>query len=274
MPSFDPAAHASAMRCGGFWPDRTIDDLLIDAVRRAPDKVALVADRADRADRADNSAGRRISFQELDDLVGRSAAALRGLGVGSGDVVAVQLPNGWEFVVASLACGRIGAVVNPLMPIFRERELNYMLGFAEAKVLVVPRLFRGFDHEAMANSLKSALATLKHVIVVDGQGDNAFDRCLLNGSARVEAAASGAESALRPDATCVLMFTSGTTGSPKGVMHTTNTLLACDNAIAGRFGLVSDDVLLACSPLGHMTGYAAVMMLGIRLGATVVLQDV
>jgi cyclohexanecarboxylate-CoA ligase len=189
-------------------------------------------------------------------------------------VVSVQLPNWWEFVVASLACGRIGAVVNPLMPIFRERELSYMLGFAETKVLVVPRMFRGFDHEVMANNLKAELPTLKHVVVVGGEGDNSFDRCLLGGTARVPAAPDAASSALRPDATCVLMFTSGTTGSPKGVMHTTNTLVACDNAIAGRFGLVSDDVLLACSPLGHMTGYAAVMMIGIRLGATVVLQDV
>ena len=268
MSSFDPAAHARAMRSGGFWPDRTFDEYLTEAVRRSPDKVALVGDRADGA------AGRRISFRELEDLVGRAAAALQGLGVVPGDVVSVQLPNWWEFVVASLACGRIGAVVNPLMPIFRERELSYMLGFAETKVLVVPRVFRGFDHEAMGNNLKAELPTLKHVIVVGGEGDNAFDRCLLGGSARVEAAATAAESAMRPDATCVLMFTSGTTGSPKGVMHTTNTLVACDNAIAGRFGLVSDDVLLACSPLGHMTGYAAVMMIGIRLGATVVLQDV
>ncbi len=268
MPSFDPDAHARNMRSGGFWPDRSFDEFLTEAVRRSPDKPALVADRADR------SAPRRISFLELDDLVGRAAAALQAMDIGRGDAVAVQLPNWWEFVVASLACGRIGAIVNPLMPIFRERELNFMLGFAEAKVLVVPRLFRGFDHEAMAAQLEAALPALQHVIVVDGEGQNSFDRCLLGGTARVQAAASAADSALRPDATAVLMFTSGTTGSPKGVMHTTNTLVACDNAIAGRFGLVADDVLLACSPLGHMTGYAAVMMLGIRLGATVVLQDI
>ena len=268
MSSFDPVAHARDMRSGGFWPDRSFDEFLTEAVQRSPDKLALVADRADR------SPPRRIGFRELDDLVGRSAAALQALGLGAGDVVAVQLPNWWEFVVASLACGRIGAVVNPLMPIFRERELNYMLGFAEAKALIVPRLFRGFDHEAMAAQLKADLPALQQVIVVDGEGENSFDRCLLGGTARVQAAASAAGSALRPDATSVLMFTSGTTGSPKGVMHTTNTLVACDNAIAGCFGLVADDVLLACSPLGHMTGYAAVMMLGIRLGATVVLQDI
>jgi cyclohexanecarboxylate-CoA ligase len=70
------------------------------------------------------------------------------------------------------------------------------------------------------------------------------------------------------------MFTSGTTGSPKGVMHTLNTLMACNRSLSGRFHLQDDDVLLACSPMGHMTGYAAVFLLGLSLGGTVVLQDV
>ncbi len=270
MNRFDPSEHARAMRSGGFWPDRGFDEFLVEAIRRSPDKTALVADRADLG----AGAARRIGFGELGDLVGRAAAALRSMGVGPGDVVAVQLPNWWEFVVAALACGRIGAVVNPLMPIFRERELHYMLEFAEAKVLIVPRLFRGFDHELMAASLQAGLPALQRVIVVDGAGDNAFDRCLLGGAERLDPPADPARAALRPDATAVVMFTSGTTGSPKGVMHTSNSLVACNNALAGRFGLVADDVLLACSPLGHMTGYAAVMLLGIRLGATVVLQDI
>jgi cyclohexanecarboxylate-CoA ligase len=268
MTRFDPAAHACAMRAGGFWPDRNFDEFLVAAVRANPDKLALVADRADRPEPL------RLSYRELEDRVARVAAALRTLGVAAGDIVAVQLPNWWEFVVTSLACGRIGAVVNPLMPIFRERELGYMLGFAEARLLVVPKVFRGFDHAAMAKSLQGGLPGLRHVVVVDGEGANSFDRCLLGGSARVEAAPNAAASALAADALAVLMFTSGTTGSPKGVMHSSNTLTACNNALAGRFGLVADDVLLACSPLGHMTGYAAVMMLGLRLGATVVLQDV
>ena len=268
MTRFDPAAHARAMRAGGFWPDRTFDEFLLAAVRATPDKLALVADRADRP------VPLRISYRELEDRVARVAAALRALDIGAGDVVAVQLPNWWEFVVTALACGRIGAVVNPLMPIFRERELGYMLGFAQAKLLVVPKVFRAFDHEAMALRLRGELPKLRHVVVVDGDADNNFDRCLLGSSARVEAQPDAAMSALAPDALAVLMFTSGTTGSPKGVMHTSNTLVACNNSLAGRFGLVSDDVLLACSPLGHMTGYAAVMLLGVRLGATVVLQDI
>ena len=261
---FDAVAHARAMRAQGLWLDKTIDEFLAAAIAATPDKPALVAYRADRA------APRRFSYRELGDLTARAAAALRTLGVGPGDVVAVQLPNWWEFVVVSLAANRIGAVVNPLMPIFREREMGFMLGFARAKVLVVPKLFRGFDHAAMAQALRAQCPDLAHVIVIDDDGPEGFEQRLLGGSARVDTAAA----VLAADALAVLMFTSGTTGSPKGVMHTLNTLVACHNALAGRFGLHADDVLLGCSPLGHMTGYAAVLMLGQRLGATVVLQDI
>ncbi|MEZ2294953.1 AMP-binding protein [Variovorax sp. RCC_210] len=268
--AFDPAAHARAMRAAGYWLDKTPDDFLAASIDRTPDKAALVGYRADRSEPV------RLSYRELGDKVALAAGALRGLGVQPGDVVAVQVPNWWEFVVVSLACGRIGAVVNPLMPIFRERELEFMLGFAEAKVLVVPAIFRGFDHAAMAASLKGRLPKLQQVLVVDGQGDDAFDRVLLGGTVRVEppAMASRTPSVLQPGDLSVMMFTSGTTGSPKGVMHTSNTLLACNRALSERFGLTTDDVLLACSPVGHMTGYAAVMMLGIYLGSTVVLQDI
>ena len=72
---------------------------------------------------------------------------MKQLGIGPRDVISVQLPNWWEFAVIALAAFRVGAVVNPLMPIFREHELGYMLDFAEANLLVVPKLFSGFDPE-------------------------------------------------------------------------------------------------------------------------------
>lgn len=262
--SFDAAAHARAMRAAGLWPDRTIDQYFAAALAATPDKAALVAYRADRPE------PRRFTYRELGDLVARAAAALRGLGVGRGDVVAVQVPNWWEFAVAALAASRIGAVVNPLMPIFREREMSYMLGFAEAKVLVVPKVFRGFDHAAMARALQKDLPALQHVIVIDEEGAGGFEQALLSGEERVGVA----EAALAADDLAVIMFTSGTTGSPKGVMHDSNRLVACNESLAGRFGLGAGDVLLGCSPLGHMTGYAAVLLLGLRLGGTVVLQDI
>src|SRR5439155_22717655 len=127
---------------------------------------------------------------------------------------------------------------------------------------------------AVADSPKRGLPNLQHVVVVDGDGANAFGRMLLQGGGWGEPAASRETSALAPGDLAVMMFTSGTSGLPKGVMHTCNTLLACNQALASRFGLTTDDVLLACSPVGHMTGYAAVMVLGVYLGSTVVLQDV
>ena len=267
--AFDPIAHGKAMRAGGFWLDRTLDEFIVEGVAKYPNKVAFSAYRADRG----TDPVRTLTYAELGDLVARAAGSLRALGVGAGDVVAVQLPNWWEFAVIMLACGRLGALPNPLMPIFRERELSYMLGFAEAKVFVVPKSFRGFDHAAMGETLKKELPQLKHVIVVDGDGETSFDRMLLSGKDRVDPPKNWKDHPLDPSAPSVLMFTSGTTGSPKGALHTSNTMVACTFALAGRFGLTPDDVLHISSPVGHMMGYAAGVCLSLRLNATAVLQD-
>ena len=265
---FDPIAHAKAMREGGYWIDKNYDEFLQETIARTPDKLALVADRSDRPEK------RRFTYAELGDAIARAAASLKRLGVGRGDVVSVQLPNWWEFAVIALAAFRVGAIVNPLMPIFRERELSYMLDFAETKVLVVPKLFRGFDHEAMAKSIQPSLPKLRHLVVVDGEGAGGFEAALLSGEERLPPPPLGEIGVLPADEMAVLMFTSGTTGSPKGVMHCLNTLMACNIALAGRFGLDSGDTMLVCSPLGHMTGFAAGMLLGLKIGATVIFQDV
>src|ERR1700753_3017805 len=161
---FDPVAHARSMRDSGFWIDKNFDEFLQQTIAASPGKLALLADRADRPE------ARRFTYAELGDLISRAPAALKRLGIGPRDVVSVQLPNWWEFAVIALAAFRVGAVVNPLMPIFRERELGYMLDFAETKVLVVPKQFRGFDHEAMAEALRPSLPKLTHIVVVDGDG--------------------------------------------------------------------------------------------------------
>jgi cyclohexanecarboxylate-CoA ligase len=266
--SYEASARRSAMREAGYWLDKTVDEYLVADIAKHPDKTAVVGYRDGREE------VKRITYGELGDMVARAAGSLRALGIGKGDVVAVQLPNWWEFVVMALACGRTGAVFNPMMPIFRERELGYMLAFAEVKLLVVPKVFRGFDHEEMAARLQTELPLLQHVIVVDGDKDNSFERALLGGKARLEPPKDPSEAQLGPDELASLMFTSGTTGSPKGVMHTSNTVVALTQALSHRFGLGGDEVMLACSPVGHMTGYAAVLMLAICTGSTVVMQDV
>jgi len=246
----------------GYWLDKTVDQLLTEAVAKAPDKVAIVADRADREQAP------RLTYKELERLADRAASSLLRLGVGRGDVVTVQLPNWWEFVVTAFACSKIGAVMNPVMPILRERELVYILNFCQAKVFIVPKTYRGFDYAAMAQGMRCDLPDLKHVIVVDGEGEGSFERTLLASEA------GQLPSGLGPDDMAVLMFTSGTTGEPKGVMHTSNSLIACCKALSGRFGLASSDVLLVASPVGHMTGYAAIVLLSVYLGGTMILQDV
>jgi cyclohexanecarboxylate-CoA ligase len=252
-------------REAGYWLDKTVDQLLSEAIARTPDKVSIIADRADREQAL------RLTYREVGNLVDRAAVSLRRVGVGPRDVVTVQLPNWWEFVVTALACSKIGAVFNPVMPILRERELLYVLNFCESKVFIVPKVYRGFDYAAMARGMRGELHHLKHLIVVDGEDDSSFERAILS-------AGPGGETrkapALGPDDMAVVMFTSGTTGEPKGVIHTSNSLVGCTKALTQRFGLHDNEVLLVASPVAHMTGYAAVVLLSIYLGGTMVLQDV
>jgi cyclohexanecarboxylate-CoA ligase len=252
-------------REAGYWLDKTVDQLLSEAIAQTPDKVSIIADRADREQAL------RLTYREVGNLVDRAAVSLRRLGVGPRDVVTVQLPNWWEFVVTALACSKIGAVFNPVMPILRERELLYVLNFCESKVFIVPNVYRGFDYAAMAQGMRGELHHLKHLIVVDGEDDSSFERAILS-------AGPGGETrkapALGPDDMAVVMFTSGTTGEPKGVIHTSNSLVGCTKALTQRFGLHDNEVLLVASPVAHMTGYAAVVLLSIYLGGTMVLQDV
>src|SRR5438034_7287646 len=252
----------ASFREAGYWLDKTVDQLLTEAVAKAPDKVSIVADRADREQAL------RLTYKELENRANRAASSLLRLGVGRGDVVTVQLPNWWEFVVTAFACSKIGAVMNPVMPILRERELTYILNFCNAKVFIVPKTYRGYDYAAMAQGMRGDLPDLKQIIVVDGDGESGFEQMLL------DAEPGKLPSGIGPDDMSVLMFTSGTTGEPKGVMHTSNSLIACCKALTNRFGLDSSDVLLVASPVGHMTGYAAIVLLSVYLGGTMILQDV
>lgn len=261
------AQRGRDMRAAGLWSDQTMDVFLQRALDAHPHKTALVAYRTDHKQPV------RWTYAELADRVNRAALALHRMGVGLGDVVSVQLPNWSAFVVLILACGRIGAVVNPLMHIFRERELGYMLAFARSKVLVVPAVYRGHRFDTMAQGLVSQLPDLRHTVVVDGEGANGFETLLQSGPAVPGIHVPEGARPLAPDDLAVLMFTSGTTGTPKGVMHTSNTLVACMNALSGRLGLGGDDTYLASTPMGHMTGYVAVVLIGLRNGGTVVLQD-
>lgn len=263
-------ARKEAMLKQGYWLNQTILDFLRSAVEKNPDKIALVSVKVE------NQTEQSFSYQQLWDMTNKIALGLKQLGIEKNDVVSCQLPNWWEFTLLYLACSRIGAVLNPLMPIFRERELEFMLKHGESKVFVVPKTFRNFNHEQLANQLQNKLDSLKHVVVVNGEGGNNFDRLLLNHGLEQDPSAVTALDGLEsgPDDITQLIFTSGTTGEPKGVMHTANTLFSNIVPYAKRLHLTENDVVLMASPMAHQTGFMYGLMMPIQLNTKVVLQDV
>lgn len=261
-------SYADAMRQAGHWRNHTILDDFDAMVMHHPDHPAVIG--------YDGVTGVRtcLTYGQLNDCAERIAHGLLRLGVGRGDIVSQQMPNWWQVPAIHLACLRIGAVTNMLMPIFRERELRFMLALAESKVLIVPRAFRDFDHAALARRMQPDLPVLQHVLVIGEEGAVGFDTALLAEPATEADRILFRTQRIRPEEIVQLCFTSGTTGEPKGVLHTSETLLANSIPFAERLHLGQQDVLLMSSPLAHQTGFMLAMLPAFHLGATLVLQDV
>ncbi|HZT47460.1 MAG TPA: AMP-binding protein [Hyphomicrobiaceae bacterium] len=262
-----PEARIAASR--GLWPDRLPVDYLDDAVRERPDATAFVGWNSALAREV------RLTYAELGARVDRIAAGLLERGVRKGDVVAFQLPNWWEFTALLFACNRIGAVANPLMPIFRQRELRFMLGFAEAKVAIVPALWRGFDHLAMLREIGPELPRLEHVFAVGGSGESSFERAFLDRPA-LSSTERQRLAGLRPGPNDVveLIYTSGTSGQPKAVMHTANTVLAPAQCFIDDIGLSGRDVVFMGSPFAHQTGFLYGILMPVMLATKAVALDI
>jgi cyclohexanecarboxylate-CoA ligase len=265
LPAWTPAAWTKK-----YWPQRLLTDYLDDAVKRHPDKAAIVNLNSMSAKET------TLTYRQLKRIVDRLAAGLADMGVKKGSIVACQLPNWWQFVALYLSCVRLGAIINPLMPIFRQRELRYMLGFSEAEVMVVPRFFRNCDYPTMIAEIRPELPRLAHLLVVGDEGKDSFERRLLarRWEDEVDVAALYARQAPSPDDPTQLLYTSGTTGEPKGVLHTSNTLLSILVQYEERLGLGGDDIIFMASPIGHQAGFMYGLMMGPMLGAKLVLQDI
>ena len=249
----------------GYWQNKIITDFLDEVVARTPDKVAAVDPR------------RQVTYAELAAEVDRAALGFLELGIEPGDVISFQLPNWIEFLVVHFAATRIGAVSNPLIPIYRDREVGFMVQLAESKLIVIPGEFRGYDHAAMIDRLRPEWPALQHVLVLGGKAEEANSWATFAATPWEQRRDPATLAALRPDPNEVtlLMFTSGTTGEPKGVMHTHNTLVAANAPLPDRLGVGKDSVIHMASTFAHLTG----MLYGVRLptqvgGATGVYQDV
>lgn len=251
----------------GDWHNKTLTDFLDQAAAATPAKTASVDTR------------RSVSYAELKAQVDRCALGLLELGVAPGDVVSIQLPNWIEWLVVHYAAVRIGAITNPLIPVYRDREIGFMMERAQAKVLVVAANFRGFDYPAMIGRLRPGLPSLEHVLVV-GAGPDLADGLSsweqFIGTPWEERRDPAQLPALRPDpnSLALLIFTSGTTGQPKGVMHTHNTLVAGSLPWSDKLGMDNSAVIHMASTFAHLTGYLYGVSLPLQLGATGIFQDV
>ena len=262
-------------RSRGWWRDETFLDDLRTAVRRHPDRAALICRHADG--NAAETAPETVTYAELSELVDRLAAALVGLGVRRGDVVTLQLPNSWQLVAMCLACSRAGAVPGPVVPIMRRREVEFMTRLTESPMYVAQSTFRGFSYAELGAEVAAAVPTLRHLVLLDGAdvaGALDFDRDLLgvdwprdHPAAELDALESG------PDDPAQVMFTSGTTGEPKGVVHTNNTLYAMNRAQADVLRLSPDEVTAMGSPTTHQAGYTWNFLMPLLLGGTSVHVD-
>jgi cyclohexanecarboxylate-CoA ligase len=263
-------ARLRAEKARGLWPDRVLTDYLDEAVAARPDQVAIAGTNSATGERT------ALTYAELGRRVDRIALGLAALGVQPGEVVSFQLPNWWQYPAFYLACVRIGAVANPLMPIFRQRELRYMLNFAESRVVVVPARFRDFDYAAMLAEIRPDVASVRHAFVVNGSGEQSFERHFLDRAWEKERDARALFAARRPDPNALteLLYTSGTSGEPKAVMHVSNTLLAMALQYIDWVRLTPRDVVFMASPLAHQTGFVYGMMIPVILGTKLVLQDV
>jgi len=269
---FDPIIPESRIKAAteqGYWHNKTVIEYFDEAVAQCPENAAIVEYRTE------SNSSLTLSYLQLKQLVDRIALGLIKLGIEKGDVVSFQLPNWWQFSALHLACLRIGAVSNPLMPIFRHRELSYMLGYGESKLMVVPNEFRKFNYPKMLEELRPDLPKLEHVLVVGGDGENSFEKVLTEPrwEDEMDSETLFAERKLDPNDVIQMMYTSGTTGMPKGVMHTSNTHVCLDVMFNERTQLSPDDVIFMGSPLAHQTGFMYGIVSPILLKTKVVLLD-
>jgi cyclohexanecarboxylate-CoA ligase len=245
----------------GRWPNETFGQVLARAAAAQPEKTAVIDDRS------------RLSYRQLDRLATRLAAALQQRGIGKTDVVSSILPNRADAVVLFYAVSRLGATLNPIIPIYGAREIRFILRQTTSGAVVVPGRFRGVDFPALIGKLRPDVPSLREVFVVADTapaGVTAFGELLEGGDNRAD---WSAPMPVEPNDVLTILYTSGTTADPKGVLHSHNTLLCeCRNTVRYH-GLTPDEVFVMPSPVGHISGLLYGIMLPIVLGATSVLME-
>ena len=208
--------------------------------------------------------GRELTFGAYRDRCERLAAGLADLGVTEGTIVSWQLPTRIESVVLVGALRRLGAVQNPILPIYRDREVGFIVGQARPRLLVVPRTWGGFDFGVMADSLTAGTDT--EVLHVDGADDlPAGDPATLPPAPADDMEADDAPVRW-------LFYTSGTTSDPKGAQHADLAIRTAARGMAAGLDLRPDDRSALVFPFTHIGGITW-LYAGLDVGFTNVLDE-
>jgi len=237
-----PTELAARWRAQHIWTDETLLDRMAAVDGRS---LAIVDGEV------------RLTIGELRARSARVAGALRERGVGAGSVVAWQLPNWWEAVVLCWAIWRCGAVASPVTPTLGAHELGYILDRTGAQLMVVPRSFRGTDYPALARAAGFAGALVE-----------------VRDTSPLPEAAVAADARVSVDDPALILWTSGTTSDPKGVVHTHQSLRVEADTIAAAHEMQPGESLLLPMPVTHVAGLTYGVLLPVTSAITTVLMDV
>jgi len=240
------------------------------------------ADAAFGPHSAEVEGDRSTSYHEFHQLVRRAARAYLASGIRHGDAVAIWVPNRLEFMIALLGAQYIGAVAVPLNTRATGFEARAILARARARAIVLERRFLGKDFVAMLRDSAepdaadgTIIAGLPHIATVvdidateSADGVVAWPAFLALGDDTADAELDAAADAVQPDDVVDMLFTSGTTGLPKGVLSAHRQTLSVAKSWAIGANLAEDDRYLIVNPLFHGFGYKAGMFSSLVAGAT------
>jgi acyl-CoA synthetase (AMP-forming)/AMP-acid ligase II len=236
----DPSGWKVQRYLGDVSDVCTVAQLAWEKAKLTPDRIACYFE--------DEPA---VSYKSIVAETASLCESLVRLGLVSGDTVSFQLPNWREAVVINLAAAALGLIVNPISPIYRGAELRFILTDSRSKLLFIPSKYRSTDHERLLEVLRPELPELLHVIIVRGAAtENSYEQIVHAGRGRVRPLPK-----INPNAVKLVMYTSGTTGPAKGVLHSHRSISETHVDYRRIWEINAEDVMLMPSPVTHGTGY-------------------